>query len=312
MNILTLTGGIGGAKLALGLSHVLGPDQVTFAVNVGDDFEHLGLHISPDIDTLTYTLAGEVNPKTGWGRSDESWQAMTALDSLGGETWFQLGDRDLGLHLFRTDLLKQGMSLSEVTDLIRRQLGVQHPVVPITDDVLRTVVNTERGTLDFQEYFVKHRCQPRVTSVEYRQPQPASLSPRIQFENFDGILICPSNPYLSIDPLLAVQELDQYLRNRTVPVIAVSPIVGSDSIKGPTAKMMQELGVPTSCTTIAEYYRDFIDGFVIDVVDEEHVACITKLGIQVAVRPSVMSTLEDKIQLATDCISFFESMGVCS
>ena len=309
MRVLALTGGIGGAKLALGLTHILSPDEVVFAVNVGDDFTHLGLHISPDIDTLTYTLADLVNSKTGWGRSDESWKCMTELEALDGETWFRLGDRDLGLHLFRTHLLNHGKSLSEVTSKVSQKLGVRHPILPVTDDELRTVVETDEGRLDFQEYFVKRRCKPKVRSVEYRQPNPARLNTKLNLSEFEGVLICPSNPFLSIDPLLAVAELACQLRNRAIPVIAVSPIVGSEAIKGPTAQMMKELDLPASCVTVAEYYKEFIDGFVIDSVDEAERAYIENLGLKVLVCPSVMRSLEDKVQLARDCVSFLESVG---
>ena len=308
MTILALTGGVGGAKLSLGLTHVLDPSEVIFVVNVGDDFEHFGLSISPDIDTLTYTLAGIVNESTGWGREDEAWDCLTELKRFEADTWFQLGDRDVALHLFRTGLIKNGKSLTEVTQIICSRLGVDYKIVPATDAALRTRVLTDQGLLAFQDYFVRLKCEPRVSAVEYHQRTLASLSPSIDIEDITAAVICPSNPFLSIDPMLEIDELRSLLLTRDFPVIAVSPIVGDRAIKGPTAKMMQELEMPVTCAGVAQHYRDLIDGYVIDITDVHHQAEIEALGINVRIAPSVMRTLEDKVALARVCVEFLDEL----
>lgn len=308
MTILALTGGVGGAKLSLGLTHVLGPDDVIFVVNVGDDFEHMGLSISPDIDTLTYTLAGVVNESTGWGRSDESWDCLTELKLFNADTWFQLGDRDLALHLFRTGLLKKGKSLTEITQIVCTKLGVDYKVVPVTDSSLRTHVRTDQGTLDFQDYFVRLKCEPKVSALEYHQRTLASLSPAINPDQVTGIVICPSNPFLSIDPILELDEMHTLLVHRDFPVVAVSPIVGDRAIKGPTAKMMRELDMPVTCTGVARHYHELLDGYVIDDIDAHHASEIKKLGIRVRRAPSVMRAIEDKVALARVCVDFLEEL----
>ena len=243
MGYVALTGGIGGAKLALGLAHILAADQVAFVVNTGDDFEHLGLHISPDMDTLAYTLAGLSNPEAGWGRKDESWQFMAALQELGGETWFRLGDRDLALHVRRTEMLSQGATLTQATRRITTGLGVRHPIIPMSDDPVRTQVHTASGPMAFQHYFVRDRCEPAVTGFEFAGAEDAAPSPDLaaHLEGCAGIIICPSNPFVSVDPILAVPGLKQALKASGAPLVAVSPIVGGAAIKGPTAKMMGEL-----------------------------------------------------------------------
>lgn len=309
MKILALTGGIGGAKLCLGLANVLAPDRVIFAVNVGDDFEHLGLYISPDLDTLTYTLANEVNPETGWGRSEESWQCITELERFGAPTWFRLGDRDLALHLVRSQKLRGGATLSEVTQSLCEGLGVQHAVVPISDDPIRTHVDTEQGLLSFQDYFVRRRCEPKVRAVEFRQPQRARLNPRIDLNAIDAVLICPSNPFLSIDPLLAVDDLTDFLKMGRVPVVAVSPIVGNRAIKGPTAKMMQELDMPSTSLRVAKYYEEIVNGFVVDSCDAASKQALEGLGMQVVVTPTIMNSLHDKIALAKACCEFLSELS---
>lgn len=308
MTILALTGGIGGAKLSLGLTHVLDPSEVTFVVNVGDDFEHFGLNISPDIDTLTYTLAGIVNESTGWGRGDESWDCLTELKRLEADTWFQLGDRDVALHLFRTGLIKSGKSLTEITEIICSRLGVEYKIVPVTDSTLRTRVLTDQGSLAFQDYFVRLRCEPKVSAVEYHQGTLASLSPSINIDDVAGVVICPSNPFLSIDPILELDEMRSFLVHRDFPVVAVSPIVGDRAIKGPTAKMMRELNMPVTCVGVAQHYRELIDGYVIDNTDLHHQKEIEALGIRARIAPSIMYTLEDKAALASVCVNFLEEL----
>ena len=308
MTILALTGGVGGAKLSLGLTHVLTPNEITFVVNVGDDFEHMGLSISPDIDTLTYTLAGVVNEATGWGRADESWDCLTELKSFEADTWFQLGDRDLALHLFRTALLKRGKSLTEVTDIVCSRLGVKYKVAPATDASLRTRVVTDQGSLAFQDYFVRLKCEPQVSELEYHQRTIASLSPAIDPDDVSGVVICPSNPFLSIDPILELDEMRSLLTNRDFPVVAVSPIVGDRAIKGPTAKMMREMNMSVTCAGVAQHYHELLDGYVIDDIDAHHASEIEALGIRVRNAPSIMRTIEDKVALAKVCVDFLEEL----
>lgn len=308
MTILALTGGVGGAKLSLGLTHVLTPEEVIFVVNVGDDFEHMGLSISPDIDTLTYTLAGIVNASTGWGRAEESWDCLTELERYEADTWFQLGDRDLALHLFRTALLKRGKSLTEVTNIVCSRLGVKYKVAPATDASLRTRVVTDQGSLAFQDYFVRLKCEPKVSKLEYHQRIIASLSPAIDPDEVNGVVICPSNPFLSIDPILELDEMRSLLAHRDFPVVAVSPIVGDRAIKGPTAKMMKELNMSVTCAGVAQHYHELLDGYVIDHVDAHRASEIEALGVQVRKAPSIMHTIEDKVALARICMDFLEEL----
>jgi len=305
---VAITGGIGGAKLALGLSKVLAADDVTFIVNTGDDFEHLGLTICPDIDTLCYTLSGLANTELGWGRADESWHFMAALDALGGETWFNLGDRDLALHVERTRRLKSGESLTAVTAHIAQALGVEHRVLPMSNDRISTVVLTGDGPLAFQHYFVRDKCAPEVTGFRFDGADRAALSAEVVQALHDdalaGVIICPSNPYVSVDPVLAVPGMRDRLRALTCPVIAISPIVGGAAIKGPTAKMMAELGVPSTAEAVAKHYRDVLDGFVVDRADAALAAAVEALGIASVTTQTVMLTLADRIDLARDSLEF--------
>lgn len=304
---LAITGGVGGAKLALGLAKLLGPREVTFAVNTGDDFEHLGFRICPDVDTLTYTLAELSNRELGWGRADESWSFMSALATLGGETWFKLGDRDLALHTRRTTMLNSGVTLTEVTRRISESLGVSHPIVPMSDDPVQTRVHTAQGPLAFQHYFVRERCQPAVTGFEFAGIDDATLNPLIveTLRDARGIIICPSNPYVSIDPLLAIPGARELLRSSGVPIVAVSPIIGGKAIKGPTAKMMRELNVPVTATEVAAHYGDLLSGFIVDATDAD---LDGRLNVPTIVAQSVMVTLEDRIALASVALEFIEQL----
>src|SRR5258705_11994272 len=246
--VVALSGGVGGAKLALGLSRVLPADELLVVANTGDDFEHLGLSISPDIDTLTYTLAGIDNPATGWGRRDETWSFMDSIGALGGEDWFRLGDRDLALHVERTKRLGAGQTLSEITVGVCRRLGVRPRVLPMSDDRVRTRVHGDSGWIDFQDYFVRQQCRPVVRELVFdgaaaSRPQPEVIA-ALSGGNVRAVVICPSNPFISIEPILAVPGLRAAIAACGAPVVAVSPIVGGRAIKGPTAKMMQELGLP--------------------------------------------------------------------
>ena len=310
---LAFTGGIGGAKLGLGLSKILGGAELAFVVNTGDDFEHLGLHISPDIDTLVYKLAGQSDLQTGWGRSDETWTFMSAIEALGGETWFRLGDKDLAMNVERSWRLAAGQNLTTVTARLAASLGVVHLILPMSDDAIRTVVNTEQGDLDFQHYFVRDKCEPVVTGFEFRGAEqaclPVTLSEWLRSDNLAGVILCPSNPFVSIDPILAVPGLRDALKKCRAPVIAVSPIVGGQAIRGPTIKMMQEMAVPNTATWVAGHYADFLDGFVVDTQDAASAQDIEELGIASHVTQTIMTTLDDRVQLAESCLEFVSRLG---
>lgn len=308
--ILTLAGGVGGARLALGLARVLGPSELMIVGNVGDDFEHLGLHISPDLDTVMYTLAGVNDRERGWGRSNESWSFMAAIEQLGGETWFNLGDRDLAVHIERTRRLAAGASLSEVTRHLCAALHVNAALVPATDAVLRTVVVTEEGDLPMQRYFVEHRCRPKVQGFRYEgsaaaTPAPAILSALIA-GSVSGVVICPSNPWLSIEPILAVGALREALERSSFPIVAVSPIVGGAAVKGPAAKIMQELGLEVSPAAIAAHYGRLVDGWVVDDVDRDSVATLAASGCSVRHVNTLMSDASVSERLAKECIDLLE------
>jgi LPPG:FO 2-phospho-L-lactate transferase len=308
MKYLALSGGVGGAKLVAGLAQVLPPDALVVAVNVGDDFEHLGLTICPDVDTVLYTLAGSVHPQQGWGRADESWQVLDEIRRLGGDDWFRLGDRDIALHLLRRQLLEQGCTLSEASMRLAERLGVKPTVVPVTDHKLRTVVDTDRGRLAFQDYFVRLRCEPCVRSLRFDGADAATLAPIVRAtlasSELAGVIVCPSNPYLSVAPMLEVTELRERLRTVNAPVIAVSPIVAGEAIKGPTAKIMRELGVEPTAGVIADLYADFVDVVLIDEADAALAAGDTRF----VVRNSVMNTLEQKVTLARACVAIINGM----
>ena len=305
--VLAITGGVGGAKLALGLADLLDPDELLFAVNTADDFEHFGLHISPDVDTLTYTLAQLANTEYGWGREDESWNFMAAMGQLGGETWFNLGDRDLALHLRRAELLRGGRTLTEATETICAALGIRHDIVPMSDDPVRTIVSTADGDMSFQHYFVREACKPKVhgftfAGIEQANPSPLILSWLAQA---DLVVICPSNPFVSVDPMLHLPGLREALQSAGAKVIAVSPIVGGDALKGPTAKMMRELNIPSMADEVAEQYGDLLDGFVLDELDK---FLHGQLPTSTHVCQTVMSTREDKVNLAREVLQFHANL----
>jgi len=297
--ILALSGGIGGAKLALGLSHLLAPGELTVVANIGDDFEHLGLAISPDIDTLLYTLAGIENPASGWGRRDETWTFMKVLRDLGGADWFQLGDGDLALHVERTRRLRAGEPLSAIMADVAARLGIAARILPASDDPVRTRVKTGEGWLDFQDWFVGRRCAPRVQALDFAginlaRPHPAILQTLID-PALEAVVICPSNPFISIEPILAIPGMRQALRDTRAPVIAVSPIIGGQAVKGPTAKMMAELGFESGAQTVGARYADLLDLFILDEVDA---ALAQRIALPTLSAPTWMRTLEDRIALA--------------
>ena len=309
---LALSGGIGGAKLALGLEHIFNSPKLMIAGNTGDDFEHFGLNISPDLDTLLYTLSGKSDLERGWGLANETWSFMKAMKEIGGETWFQLGDRDLAIHVERTRRLKEGERLSLITSSFCRKFGVKSHIVPATDDSLKTLVKTPKGILSFQHYFVRDQCRPKILGLKYEglenaQPCPA-LEEALESSLLETVVICPSNPFLSIDPILAVKGVREKLKSSKARVIAVSPIVGGDAVKGPTANNLRDLGFSVSAYTIAKYYSDFIDGFMLDKGDENEISRIESLGMQVGLADTVMTDLQSKIKLAEDVLRFSETV----
>ncbi|MBL1141081.1 MAG: 2-phospho-L-lactate transferase [Proteobacteria bacterium] len=305
---IALSGGVGGAKLALGLSHVLDTEQLLLVANTGDDFQHLGLSVSPDIDTLVYTLSGLNNKKLGWGRQDESWNFMQACEELEMDTWFRLGDKDLALHLFRTQALSQGLTLSEVTNELCKRFNIKTQIVPMSDDPIKTFVNTSMGTLPFQEYFVKYQCLPEVTGIEYKGIDNAKMAPSFdQYLNdpaLQAIIICPSNPFLSVQPILSIPAVKNKLKKIMKPVIIVSPIVEGEALKGPTAKMMKELNIDCDVNGVVELYADIADGIVIDNKDSVYVEKIESRGIKVHTSNIVMQSLQHRIDLAKDVVEF--------
>jgi len=303
--VVALSGGIGGAKLALGLRNVLPADRLLVVANTGDDFEHLGLSISPDIDTLTYVLSGLDNPVLGWGRRDETWSFMETIGALGGETWFRLGDRDLALHVERTRRLGTGETLSQITADMCRRLGVPSHVLPMSDDRVRTRLRCNEGWIDFQDYFVRRQCQPVVRELAFEGADKARPQPDVLLAlkgEVRSVVICPSNPFISIEPILAVPGLRDALIACNAPVVAVSPIVGGRAVKGPTAKMMQELGLAVSSASVAKRYDGLIDGYVVDRADAAGIS--SKLHIA----PTLMTTLADKEALARTVLAFADTL----
>jgi LPPG:FO 2-phospho-L-lactate transferase len=302
--IVALAGGVGGAKLAEGLAQALPADELTVVVNTADDFTQLGLRISPDLDTVMYTLAGRANPTTGWGLAGETWSFMSAIERLGGPAWFRLGDQDLATHVQRTQALAAGMTLASVTAHLCRAFGVTHAVVPMTDDRVSTVVHTSEGALAFQDYFVRRRCEPVVRAIEYEGVSRAAPSPVLAGETVDAVVLCPSNPWLSIDPILALPGVRERLLRRHYPVIAVSPIIGGAAMKGPAAKIMRELGIEPSVGEIARHYADVIDGLVIDNVDAQSTPKLRELGCEALVTDVVMSDATTRARLAREVLAF--------
>jgi len=297
--VVALSGGIGGAKLALGLRRVLPGDELLIVANTGDDFEHLGLSVSPDLDTLMYTLAGVANPETGWGRRDETWSFMAALEELGGETWFRLGDRDLATHVERTRRLRAGESLSAVTADLCRKLGVAPRILPMSDDPVRTRVLTETGWIDFQDYFVRQQCRPVVRRLAFAGADAARAHPdflaALRRPDLRAVVVCPSNPFISVEPIFSLGGVREALASCAAPVIAVSPIIGGRAVKGPTAKMMAELGLSVSAATVARRYADLLDGYVVDHADAD---LLRDIEPRVFLANTLMTTLDDREALA--------------
>ncbi len=312
--VLALSGGVGGAKLALGLSRVLPPDDLVIVANTGDDFEHLGLHVAPDIDSLVYALAGLNDTARGWGRADESWNFLAALRDLGGPDWFRLGDRDLAMHVARTERLRGGESLSAITASLARLLGIAHAIVPMCDRPVRTMVLTAAGELPFQRYFVAEHCAPRV--LGFRFDGAAAARPSAAFAaalaspRLDCVVLCPSNPFISIDPILAIPGVRAALAALTAPIVAVSPIVGGRAVKGPAGKMLEELGHEISALGVARYYADLLDGFVLDAQDAPDLPAVRALGLAAGIERTIMHSVEDKIALAAAVLRFAAGLRI--
>ena len=297
--VLALAGGVGGAKLVLGLSRVLGEGELVVVGNTGDDFNHLGFAVSPDLDTLLYTLAGLADRTRGWGRQDETWKFMEALEQLGGPTWFRLGDADLALHAERTRRLAAGETLSAVTDRLRQQLGVATRILPMTDDPVRTRLRTSQGWLDFQDYFVRLRCEPVVQELSYvgaESARPLAEVPELLTgDTLRAVVICPSNPFLSIEPILAIPGMRAAIAGCRAPVVGLSPIIAGQAVKGPTARMMKELGIEATAGAVARRYADLLDVFIVDQADA---GTVMPDGVECVLEHTLMTTLGDRERLA--------------
>lgn len=313
MKVVALAGGVGGAKLAYGLAEIIAPQNFTVIVNTGDDFEHFGLKICPDLDTVCYTLANISNPDSGWGRSDETWNAIDGITLLGGPGWFRLGDRDLGTHLERTRRLRLGEKLSQITQDFCKSWGICSTVLPMSDDPVPTIVITRDGDLPFQEYFVHRRCEPSVKGFHFPGSGQASPAPGVisAINHANILIICPSNPWVSIDPILNVPTIKETILRRKengLKVLAVSPIVGGKAIKGPLAKMYLEMGLEPSAIAVAEHYSDLLDLFVLDVIDMEYAEAVKLLKVSPLCLNTIMKSYEERKKLATEIVSHLSSI----
>jgi len=306
VKVTVLTGGVGGAKLVLGLTAILPPETITAIVNTGDDFVHLGLPVSPDIDTLLYTLSGKSDLERGWGRGGETWSFMAALRELGGPGWFNLGDGDLALHVMRLAAFARGETLSQVTAAFAEAWGLTCAILPMSDDRVATLIDTDEGRLSFQDYFVGRQCAPTLMGVTFAGAQAARPGPGVldAIAHADRILVAPSNPWLSVDPLLAVPGLREALTAAKAPVVAVSPLIAGQAVKGPTAKLMAELGLPLTNASIARHYAGLIDGLLIDSGDDA-------AGVEVPVgrAATLMRTLDDRRRVARAALDLAETVA---
>ncbi|MCP4168727.1 MAG: 2-phospho-L-lactate transferase [Chloroflexi bacterium] len=309
-HVIALAGGVGGAKLAHGLAQILQPEQLSIVVNTADDFEHLGLLICPDIDTVLYNLAEVNHLKQGWGREDESFKVLVETKRLGHDAWFRLGDRDIALHLLRRHMLDEGLSLSDITSNLAERLDITHPVVAMSDQAVRTIINTPEGELSFQDYFVHRRCEPIMLGMTLQglaQARPSAAFSDALVEA-DLIVFCPSNPYVSIDPILALPGVQKTVAAK--PALAVSPIIGGAALKGPAAKMMAELGVEVSALGVARHYAGVLNGFVIDGQDHDLTAAIETLGMHVHTTDTIMQDKAGRVRLAGEVLDFAKTLGV--
>jgi LPPG:FO 2-phospho-L-lactate transferase len=306
MRVTALAGGVGGAKLAYGLAQLLRPAELTIIVNTADDFEHLGLRISPDLDTVCYTLAGMANPQTGWGRAHETWNTMAALEQLGAPGWFRLGDKDIATHLRRTLLLREGERLSNVVKEFCASWAIDQRILPMTDDVVTTIVETDEGALAFQEYFVHRQCNPRVKGFRFEGIASAMPAPHVidAIKAAEFIIICPSNPWVSIAPILAVAGIRAALARSKV--VAVSPIIGGRALKGPAAKMYAEMGIEPSAVAVAAHYQGLCAGFVLDDSDAALEPAVLGMGMRPLVTNTIMNSSEDRTRLAANVLDFLQ------
>ena len=306
MKIVALAGGVGGAKLVDGLAQLLIPGDLTIIVNTADDFEHLGLYICPDVDTICYTLAGLANPETGWGRLGETFQALENIHNLGGPDWFHIGDKDLATHLERTRRLQAGQLLSRITRDFCQAWGVRHTVLPMSDQLVRTMVSTEEfGEMAFQEYFVHLNCKPKVNGFRFEGVDTAQPAPQVleAIQNADAVVFCPSNPWVSIDPVLAVKGLRPAIALKTV--VAVSPIIGGQTVKGPAAKMFTELGIQPSAMSVARHYEGLLTGYVVDIIDAD---LASDIMIPCNITQTLMKNRDDRRHLAQDVLNFIQTL----
>ena len=304
MKIVLLAGGVGGAKLAEGLARVLLPKELTIIVNTGDDFFHYGLKISPDLDTITYTLARLANKKKGWGRSGDTFNMLNTLNELGGETWFMLGDKDLALHLERTKLLKQGLTLTQVTKKFLYLLRINQSILPMSDNFIQTMVNTlEYGNLTFQEYFVVKHFSPQVRDFIFTGIDSATPAPGVfeAIHDADGIIISPSNPWVSIDPILMVPGILSAITKKKS--VAISPIISGSAMRGPAAKIFSEFGITPSAVAVYHHYHHFLTGFILDLIDKN---LVNEIPIPVLVTKTIMNSLQDRVKLAENVLDFMK------
>jgi LPPG:FO 2-phospho-L-lactate transferase len=313
MKVVALAGGVGGARFAHGLAQILPAENLTIIVNTGDDFEHFGLKICPDLDTVCYTLAGMENPAMGWGRADESWNAIDTISKLGGPTWFRLGDQDLGAHLERTRRLQSGETLTDITLAFCKAWGVGPTVLPMCDETVPTQVQTRDGWLDFQAYFVYLKCDPQVVGFRFEGIKKTRPTPLVleALREANLVIICPSNPWVSIDPILSVPGIQSELAAH--PVVSVSPIIGGQAVKGPAAKMFAELGIPPSALAVAKHYGalphgGLLSGFVLDTIDAAQAESISAWGIDAFVTDTLMKTPEDRRRLAGEVLQFCKTL----
>jgi LPPG:FO 2-phospho-L-lactate transferase len=309
MKVVAFAGGVGGAKLADGLAQVLPSEDLSIIINTGDDFEHLGLKICPDLDTVCYTLAGLADPSTGWGRKDETWKAAENLVNLGGPGWFRLGDKDLGTHLERTRRLLEGQTLSQITNDFCDAWGIGPTILPMSDDQIPTIVLTDQGELPFQEYFVNRKCQPEVYGFRFRGVKTSSPAPGVisAIQDSSLVVICPSNPWVSIDPILTVPGISETLRSKKrdgLVVGAVSPIIGGKAVKGPVVKMYNEMGIEPSAFSVAKHYQGLLDYFVYDVIDSGLNEEIMGLNLRTLCCPTLMNSSADRKKLAMEILNF--------
>jgi LPPG:FO 2-phospho-L-lactate transferase len=312
-HVIALCGGVGGAKLAFGLARALAPQDLTIVVNTGDDFEHLGLSVSPDIDTVLYTLSGLADRERGWGRTGETWGFMSALRGLGGEDWFNLGDHDLAMHVDRSWRLRSGETLSQITARTAATLGIAPAIIPMTDAPVRTIVETAEGPLSFQRYFVQARAQPQARAIRFEGAEAARPSPAfaaaLDRHDVAAVVVCPSNPYLSVDPILAVPGVRDRLAALGSPIVAVSPIIAGQALKGPAAKLMAELGAEPGVLAVARHYQGLAAGLVIDHADAGDAAALRAMSVTPLVTGTIMGSDEDRTRLAQETLQFAANLS---